>query len=58
MKNKETYAKAKSILEQYGETIASDARPTTSVPENANKGMLPIERLFSSMIKCAKFQYL
>lgn len=40
VKNKETYAKAKSILEQYGETVAPDVRPTTSVPENANKGML------------------
>ena len=43
MKNKETYAKAKTILEKYGETIAPDVRPTSAVSDNANKGMSQVK---------------
>lgn len=32
VKNKETYAKAKVILEKYGETIPAEPRPSTNVP--------------------------
>jgi hypothetical protein len=39
VKNKETYAVAKTILEKYGETVAPDVRPTSTVSDNANKGM-------------------
>jgi hypothetical protein len=37
VKNKETYAVAKTILEKYGETVAPDVRPTSTVSDNANK---------------------
>jgi hypothetical protein len=39
VKNKETYSKAKNILEKYGETVTPEVRPSPSTTENANKGM-------------------
>jgi hypothetical protein len=39
VKNKETYSVAKSILEKYGETVVPDVRPTSSIPDNTNRGI-------------------
>jgi hypothetical protein len=39
VKNKETYAVAKSLLEKYGEIVTPTVQSPTPAVNNANKGM-------------------